>query len=487
MTKAPADEIGLEFITLDGAGNPFLRRFKGMKQSTTHGGWHVPKVARLSEASTDACLGESGYICAPLLASESRATLAIMHRHFLCSLVIATSALSADWPQHLGPLRNGQADETEAALPDMFAGELKPIWEKNLGSGFAGPVVLGGKVIVFHREENELVIEKLDAKTGERAWRYAGFTDYRDSFGMNDGPRATPAIADGRVFVHGAEGMVVAVDYASGKELWKYDTVTELKSPQGYFGRAPSPLVVGELVIICTGGTRDGKAAGVIALDVKSGALRWQSVADEAGYSSPIKYGDPEKPRLLCWMRNELWSLDAATGQVRHHARLRADMDASVNSATPIPVGEGDFFLSAGYDVGAHTIALEPEDDPFDLSGLGDIFESHYSTPVFSDFHLYGFHDRQETGQKLRCIDLHEGKVKWDSPRVPGGTLIRVHDKLVCVTEQGELWIVKATPEKFEQLHVSQILRAGHRSNAAYSNGVLFARDGEKLVAVKLR
>jgi outer membrane protein assembly factor BamB len=225
----------------------------------------------------------------------------------------------------------------------------------------------------------------------------------------------------------------------------------------------------------------------VIALDAKTGKLLWHSVEDEAGYSSPISYGDPDKPRLLCWMRNDLWSLDAATGKVRHHKRLRSSMDASVNAATPIPIGEGDYFISAGYGVGGSLWTLEPEDDPFEPTELGGDFESHYSTPVVHDWHLYGFHDRQETGQTLRCVDLNEGKVKWNSPRVPGGHVILVGDKVVCVTEQGELWIVKATPGKFEQLHVSQILRAGHRSPPAFAGGVLYARDGRKLVAVRLR
>jgi hypothetical protein len=88
----------------------------------------------------------------------------------------------------------------------------------------------------------------------------------------------------------------------------------------------------------------------------------------------------------------------------------------------------------------------------------------------------------------LRCVEIATGKVAWEDPdSVPGGTLIAVGDKLLVVTERGELWIVRATPEKFTQLAAIQILRAGHRSHAAYSDGILYARDSEHLVAVKLR
>lgn len=403
-------------------------------------------------------------------------------------LAFAGMLAGADWPQFLGPHRNGAADASEPALPESFPTEPKTLWKKELGTGFAGPVVRDGKVIMFHREGDEAVVEALETTDGSRAWRFSYPSNYADSFGFDNGPRATPTLHNGRVFTHGAEGMVHALDFKTGALLWKYDTVSDLQSPQGFFGRAGAPLVTDGKVIITAGGSNSRGPAGVIALDESTGKLVWQSVDDEASYSSPVAYGPPDNRRLLCWMRNELWSLDAATGKVRHHQRLRSGMDASVNAATPIPVGEGDFFLSAGYGVGGTIWSLEPDDSPFAPAKLGeDLLESHYSTAVFLDYHLYGFHGRQETGQNLRCVDLNEGKVSWESPRVPGGTLLLVHDKLLVVTELGELWIVRATPDKFQQLSVSQILRAGHRSYPAYANGLLFARDGEKLVAVRVR
>ena len=403
-------------------------------------------------------------------------------------LFVSLPAAAADWPQFLGPARDGHAGKGEPALPDKFDAEPKVSWEKKLGTGFAGPAVADGKAIIFHREGDEVLIEAVSSADGKAVWKFVAPTDYTDSFGFDNGPRATPTIAGGRVFAHGADGMLYALDFKSGKLLWSYDTRAENHSPQGFFGRACAPLVIGGRVIVTPGGTHLGRPAGVIALDVKSGRPAWQSVGDEAGCSSPVQYGDAEKPRLLCWMRNELWSLDATTGGVLHHKRLRSDMDASVNAATPVAVGNGSWFVSAEYGVGATIWKLEPEAAPFEARALSDrIFGSHYSTPVFSAPCIYGFSGRQERGQTLRCIDPGDGTLKWESPRVPGGTLILVGDKLVCVTEQGELWIVKATPARFEQLVSAQILRAGHRSHPAYADGVLFARDGEKLVAVKMK
>lgn len=401
----------------------------------------------------------------------------------VCAL--ASSPLrAADWPQFLGPQRNGIAAAEEPALKAPFKSDLKPLWEKSVGAGFAGPVVSGGKVILFHREGSDMTTEAVDAKTGKVLWRTVYITDYVDSFGFDNGPRAVPAVADGRVFTHGPEGRVTAMDLETGKEIWAYDTASAVNSQPGFFGRAPSPLVVGDKVIIAAGGSLDDKPAGLIALDAATGKLIWNSTDDEAGYASPVLLGD----MLLSWMRNQLWLVNPETGFVLDSIPLRARMEASVNAATPIPCGDGRWFVTAGYGVGANLYKITPLKQPtFEpIWQKQDVMDCHYSTPVYHDGHLYGFDGRQETGQKLRCIEVATGKVCWDSPGIPGGTLLLAGDKLLVVTEQGELWIVNATPEKFDQLTSIQILRSSHRSHAAFANGILYARDTEKVVAIPL-
>lgn len=393
---------------------------------------------------------------------------------------------AADWPQFLGPQRTGSADAAEPPLPERWAADAPPLWQKPVGSGFAGPVVAEGKVIVCHREGGDMTTEALEAATGRVLWRHAYVTDYVDSFGFDNGPRATPAIAGGRVFIHGPEGRVTALDLATGKELWACDTVASFGSPQGFFGRAPSPLVIGERVFIAAGGERNGAPAGLVALNAADGRPVWQSVDDEAGYASPVA---ASPTCVLAWMRNRLWLVDAAQGRVLQSLPLRSGMDASVNAATPLDCGAGRWLVSAGYGVGAHLLRLGdgPEPALATLWQREDSLDCHYSTPVLRDGHLYGFHGRQETGQVLRCVSLDDGKVRWESPRVPGGTLVRAGDKLAVVTEQGELWIVRATPERFDLLASRQILRAGHRSHPALAGGVLYARDSEHLAAIPLR
>lgn len=399
--------------------------------------------------------------------------------------LVALPLSAADWPQFLGPTRDGRSAAEEAALPATLAREPEVLWRRSAGSGFAGPVVAGGKVILFHREGGDMTTEALEPRTGKTLWRSVYVTDYVDSFGFDNGPRAVPAVADGRVFTHGPEGRVTALDLATGRELWAYDTVAKAGSPQGFFGRAPSPLVLGERVWIAAGGELDGRDAGLIALDVRTGAPVASAAGDEAGYASPVAAG-PE--RVLAWLRNRLWLVEACTGTVLDSRPLRSTMDASVNAASPLACGDGRWFVSAGYGVGANLFRITDKLALEKVWSRQDVLDCHYATPVVHEGHLYGFHGRQETGMKLRCVRLADGEVVWEAPdKLPGGTLQLVHDRLLVVTEQGELWLVPASPKGFDKAVAVQILRAGHRSHAAYADGVLFARDSEELVAVPLR
>jgi hypothetical protein len=400
-----------------------------------------------------------------------------MTRRLLLTLWLTTIALhAADWPQLLGPTRDGVI---EAPVNQKLIAP-QPVWDRELGTGFAGPVVATGKVIITHRLGDDLVVEAIDATTGILLWSFKRPTDYVDSFGFDNGPRGVPAISEGRIFLHGADGVLDALDLETGKALWQVDTVKDYESPQGFFGRACSPLVHGGRVIITPGGTRDGKPAGVVAFDVATGQLLWQSVADEAGYASPMAIGSDQ---LLLWLRNEVWLLESTTGKVIAHHRLRADMEASVNASQPVLLSGNRVMLSAGYDVGLHVLQLPSLKPLWNKEGLLDC---HYGTPVIEGEIAFGFDGRQERGQTLRSIDLTTQDKIWQSPPVPGGTLIRVGSHLLAVTEQGELWILPTTAKTFDPLHQVQILRSGHRAHLAFSDGLLFARDGQQLVAIKI-
>jgi outer membrane protein assembly factor BamB len=172
-----------------------------------------------------------------------------------CVFLVLSSLLlpAADWPQFLGPTRNGVYAGND--LADSWPKDGPPVlWQRKVGEGFSGPAVTGGNLILFHRLDGKEVIECLTAKTGQPLWKFDYPTSYRDDFGFDEGPRGNPAIDSGKVYTFGAEGMLHCIDLNTGKKLWSVDTKKELRASKGFFGPACSPLVDGDKVFLNVGG-----------------------------------------------------------------------------------------------------------------------------------------------------------------------------------------------------------------------------------------
>ena len=183
-------------------------------------------------------------------------------------LVGAVTAIATDWPQVLGPTRDGVYAGPPLAETWGATGP-KVVWRKQVGQAFAGPVVFQNRVLLFHRVGNEEVLESLDARTGATGWRYAYPTTYRDDFGFDEGPRAVPVVADGLVYTFGAQGQLHAVDVVKGTRVWSEDTMKRFNVPKGFFGAAGSPLVEDGRVIANIGGDK----AGVVAFEARTGKV----------------------------------------------------------------------------------------------------------------------------------------------------------------------------------------------------------------------
>jgi outer membrane protein assembly factor BamB len=197
-----------------------------------------------------------------------------MHTTALSVLLISVATTmagelaGADWPQFLGPTRNGIYGGLDVA--ENWASNGPPVvWQEAVGHGFSGPVVADHKLILFHRLDDKETLECLDARTGSPMWRFAYPTRYQDEFGFDDGPRSTPTIAGGRVYTFGAEGMLHCIDFESGKPLWSLDVKADFQAPNGFFGMACSPLVEGDGVLLNIGGA---KGAGVVCRIIPLGA-----------------------------------------------------------------------------------------------------------------------------------------------------------------------------------------------------------------------
>ena len=385
-----------------------------------------------------------------------------------------------DWPQYLGPSRNGIY--AGPALADAWgANGPKAIWRKQVGQGFAGPAVVGNRVILFHRVGNEEVLESLDAATGDSVWRYAYPTRYRDDFGFDEGPRAVPVVADGVIYTFGAEGQLHAVDLAKGTRLWSEDTMKRFGVPKGFFGAAGSPLVEGGRVIANVGGDK----AGIVAFEAKTGKVLWSATDDDASYSSGVAATIGGRRLGVFLTRDSLVGLDPASGMVQFQRRWRARIAASVNAATPIIVGD-EIFVSAQYGPGAGVLRVNGS-QLTDVWTSDDVLSNHYATSVFYNGYLYGFHGRQEFGPSFRAVEFQTGTVKWSQEQFRAGSVLLAGDRLLITREGGELILASASPQAFKPIARAQILQGVVRPYPALADGLLYVRNENTLVCLDLR
>lgn len=387
------------------------------------------------------------------------------------------AAWGSDWPQHLGPARNGFYSGTDF---HWTGGKLTQAWSRDVGAGFAAPSFLNGVVYLFHRLNNEEVLEAISPATGKTVWKTSYPTAYRDDFGFDEGPRAAPTLYGNRAYLHGADGVLTAVEIPGGKILWQRNILKEFSAPKGFFGAVCAPLVFENTVLLGSGGPNNG---GIAAFDATTGKTVWQALSDEAGYSSPVIAPLGGQPRAIFFTRNGLAVLDPRSGKAISQFRWRSRSNASVNAATPLVSGN-EVFLTASYGTGAVLLDLSAGQPKVIWSG-DDSLSSHYATPVLKDGYLYGYHGRQEMGAALRCVEWKTGKVRWNIDGYGAGSILLAGNNLLLMRESGQVAIAPATPAAYKPAATFQALDATVRAYPAIGNGVLFIRNEKRLAAFR--
>lgn len=392
----------------------------------------------------------------------------------------SASVQSTDWPQMLGPSRNGVY--AGPRLADTWGPDGPPVvWRKAVGHGLSGPVVVGDRVLLFQRVGNREVLEAMDARTGRTEWRYDYPTTYRDDFGFDDGPRAVPVVSDGVVYTYGAEGQLHAVDLDTGKALWHVDAMAHYRAPKNFFGAGGSPIVEDGRVIANVGGAD----AGIVALDARTGRELWTSTTDGASYSSGVTTTVAGRRLAMLFTRAGIVGLAPETGEVVLQRAWRSRSASSVNAASPLIVGDR-LFISAEYGPGAAVFRLG-DGEMTEVWASNDVLSTHYATSVHRDGILYGYHGRQEFGPSLRAVEMATGTVRWNVDQFRAGSITIAGDRLVLMRESGELVIAEATPDAFRPLAAAQVLPPTVRALPAIAGGYLYVRNGDTLLSLDLR
>jgi outer membrane protein assembly factor BamB len=419
----------------------------------------------------------------PLVRSQSVAFAAVF-------LVAATPVPGGDWPQILGPERTGAAAADERIF-DSLTGTPNTLWEREVGSGFAGVAVADGIAVLFHRVGNTERVEGMDGRSGDALWKADFPARYRPSFIDDDGPRCVPLVHSGRVYLYGAQGGLYCLDLKSGRKLWQRDTFEDYSSkrpfrgepPEGYFGVGAAPVVAGDKLLVNVGG--DTKDAGIVAFDLKTGKTVWTSTAERASYSAPVVATVDGTQHALFVTRLSVVSLDPADGSVRFQFPFNAP-GPKVSGAAPL-VLDGHLFVSASYEAGAVFAKIE-DDAARILWRSDDLMSSQYTTCVRDGDVLYGIHGRQDIGvAALRCFNPKTRKLLWEEEEFGYATLIKADGKLLIMKTDGELVLAGLNPRRFEGLGRARLLDGTARALPALADGRLYVRDEKTLKCVDLR
>lgn len=402
-----------------------------------------------------------------------------MHRKLtwgigLTAALVCAPLQAGDWPQILGPQRNGIADADEHLAEQWPQAGPPVVWERKVGSGFAGVAVAQGRVILFHRERGQEVTEAMDAANGKTLWKIGHPTTFYPQVGGGDGPLCVPVVQDGRVVTFGAQGVLTCIELETGKRVWARETHQDFRAQEGYFGAGSSPIVVGEHVIVNVGGSR--AEAGVVAFSLRTGETVWTKTNEPASYSAPTLAKWADQTHVLMVTRYQCLLIDPATGAIRFQFPF-GQRGPTVNAATPLALDDGHLLVTAAYGIGSVYAS-------YDLTGIRRHWEgdrslaTQYCTPILLEGHFYVIDGREDVPPAdFKCVEAKTGEVLWTEENFGYGTLLLADGKLVVVKTNGEILLVRPSSKGMKILSKARPMDGTVRALPALSNGRLYLRD----------
>ena len=393
------------------------------------------------------------------------------------SAVLTGIGFAADWPQWLGPNRDGVSSET--GLQKDWPDSIPPVlWRTPLGEGFSGIAVARGAVYTMFAEGEDEYAVCLDAATGKERWRVKTGSKFSDWEGGN-GPRATPAVDADRVFFLGANGQLYALDVDDGKTAWFHVFQTEYRSEPPHWGFSTSPLIEGELLIVEAGGVA---GRSFIAFHKTTGEIAWASQDDAPSYASPIAITVSDIRQIVFFPATGLVGVAPKDGQLLW--RHPWETGPNVNAATPLFLAPDKIFISSGYGKGATVIQLISQNGQIAVKTVwrNRSMKNHFATSVHHQGYLYGFDNAI-----LKCIAADTGQEQWRKRGFQKGSLIFFDDHLIILGEQGKLALVEATPEAYREIASAQVLSPRCWTAPSLAHGLLYLRNHTEMICLDLR
>ena len=389
-------------------------------------------------------------------------------------------ALTGDWPGFRGRQRDGVIRGLRIAT-DWTTSPPQQLWRRPVGPGWSSFAVAGDLIYTQEQRGEHEMVSAYRLSTGEPVWRHRDTARFYESNG-GAGPRGTPTVHNGRVYAMGATGIVNALDAATGARIWTRNAESDTSAPRPGWGFAASPLVVGDVVIAAASGR-------LVAYDIATGDPRWKRTTGGGGYSSPHLATINGVTQVLLLNGAGVTSVSPGDGSVLWEQKGAE----GVSIVQPTVLPEGELLLAAGDMMGGtglRRLAVLPASDSGQAStwSVQERWTSRGLKPYFNDFvahkgYAFGF-----DGTILSCINLQDGERMWKGGRYGAGQMVLLpeQDLLLVLSEDGDLALVSATPDKHHEVAKFKALDSKTWNHPVVVGDILLVRNGEEMVAFKL-
>lgn len=352
------------------------------------------------------------------------------------------TAATSDYPQFLGDRRDATLRDVRLA-GDWAARPPRRLWRQPIGAGWSGFAVVGGRAVTMEQRGDQELVSCYDVLTGALLWARAETARFDNALG-GPGPRATPAIRDGRVYALGATGKLRALDLGNGDELWSTDAVVDAGAEIPTYGVSASPLAWEDLVLATAG----GGGATLLAYDAASGEPRWTGGRDQPGnaYSSPMAATIDGVPQILLLNGSNLAAHDPGTGAMLWSRPWSGQTE---RASQPVVFADGRVFASSGYGIGGKMFRVRRDAAgswQVDLLWESLALKAKFANVVQHAGFLYGLDDGI-----LAAVDAENGRRRWKGGRYGHGQIVLVSERILVLAENGEVALVDAVPDAFRE------------------------------------
>jgi outer membrane protein assembly factor BamB len=399
-----------------------------------------------------------------------------------------STTTSEDYPQFLGPDRRATVDQPVLAR-DWTGSAPRQLWRQPIGAGWSAFAAVNGFAVTLEQRGPNELVTCYSVRDGSLKWVHALEARHESKLG-GVGPRSTPTIADGRVYALGATGVLRCLDGTSGVPLWihdllaMYEVTPNEEAHNVPWGRANSPLVVDQLVVVPAGGPRAGRRVSLVAFDKRSGAKVWEGGNRQISYASPTVATLQGVRQILSVNESSVSGHAVDTGLVLWEHFWPGSSNTAASASQPVAVSDHEVFVSKGYGVGAEL--FEVRQDEFGKWNTKSIWKrtvlkTKLTNVVIHQDHVYGLDDGI-----LSCVELATGRRRWKHGRYGHGQILLVGDVLLVESESGEISMIEPTPAGNRELGQFVALDGKCWNNLCLYGSYLLVRNAEEAACYQL-